>query len=106
MSPKHSKPEITVVGELPEPERHTTPPARHWMKVAAEAMKNEGQWMQVRVPHLTVDRHKQASHDIRHKKLFAFRWDGFDARYIAGELYVRYDEPEVAAEPTPIRKAL
>lgn len=97
MSPKHSKPEIDVVGTLPERPRHTTPPADHWITVAAQAMTHSGKWLRVRVPHLSVDRHRQVVADIRHGKIFAFRWGGFDAQYIDGELYVRWADTEEAA---------
>ena len=91
MSPKSSKPEITVVGALPERHRATTPPADHWIAVAAQAMTHNRQWLKVRIPHLSVDRHRQVVSDIRKGTIFAFRWGGFDAQYIDGELYVRYD---------------
>lgn len=97
MSPKSSKPEITVVGALPERGRQTTPPADHWITVAAQAMTHSGKWLKVRVPHLSIDRHRQVVSEIRHSKIFAFRWGGFDAQYIDGDLYVRYDEPEEIA---------
>lgn len=105
MSPKSSKPEITVVDELPEQARRTTAPADHWITVAAQAMTHRGHWLKVRIPHLSLTRHRQAVSEIRRRSLYAFRWPGFSARYIEGELYVRYDEPDEITEPTPIRKA-
>lgn len=106
MSPKSSKPEITVVGELPTPEPRTTPPARHWITVAAKAMEHEGQWLMIRVPHLKRERHRQVVSDIRKGNIFAFRWPGFSARYVDGDLYVRYDEQDETVAPTPLRKVI
>lgn len=97
MSPKSSKPEIAVVGTLPDRPKRTTPPADHWITVAAAAMQHHGKWLKVRIPHLSVDRHKQVVRDIRRGDLYAFRWGGFDAQYIDGELYVRYTDAEEAA---------
>lgn len=97
---KNTKVQIDIVGELPNPERRTTPPADHWLKVAANAVANEGDWLRIRIPHLTRDRHKQAVTSIRRGTIVAFREGGFDARYIDGDLYVRWVNQENAASTT------
>lgn len=100
---KHTKVQIDVVGELPTSERRTTPPADHWIKVAANAMANEGAWLRIRIPHLTRDRHKQAVSDIRKGGIFAFRHGGFDARHVDGDLYVRWIDPEHATSTADLK---
>lgn len=89
--PKNPKVQIgQPLDELPEPAPRTTPPAAHWLKVAKAARDADGKWLPVRVGHLTVDRHRQVGHDIRHRKIVAFRDGNYDARFIDGTLYVRH----------------
>lgn len=95
----------TPLDTLPSEASRTTPPARHWLKVAEHARTNEGHWLPVRVGHLTVDRHRQAAYDIRHRKIVAFRDAGFEAAFRDGTLYVRYVEPVQAAGVTRIKRA-
>ena len=94
MSPKSSKPEIAVVGELPERTPRTTAPADHWITVAATAVQHQGEWLKVRIPHLSLDRHRQVVGDIRRGGIYAFRDGGFDARHIDGDLYVRFNNAD------------
>lgn len=98
MSPKSSKPEIAVIGELPSSAPRTTPPAQHWLDVSAAGKEHEGQWIRVRIPHLSRERHKQVPHDIRRGELFAFREPGWNARSIDGELYVKFQTPTTMQE--------
>lgn len=86
---------------LPEAEPRTTPPARHWLKVAQAARDAAGKWIPVRIGHLTLDRHRQVGHDIRHRKPVAFRDGGYEAHFIDGTLYVRHVPEGVASVNTP-----
>lgn len=82
----------------------TTPPAQHWMEVAAACRAAEGQWLPVSLGERTTAYYKQAASSIRNagkdpKGLYAFRSGGYDAEYIDEQLYVRY-------APTPILTAV
>lgn len=74
--------------------------APHWVKVGAACLQHEGQWLPVRIGHLSVDRHRQVVSEINAGKLAAFRnWPGFKAAYRDNTLYVRYDDPETVTTP-------
>lgn len=74
--------------------------APHWVRVGAACLQHEGQWVPVRIGHLSVDRHRQVVSEINNGRLAAFRnWPGFKAAYRDNTLYVRYDDPESATDP-------
>lgn len=71
--------------------------ASHWMAVADECRRHTGQWVPVRVGHLTVDRHQQVPGDIKKGALGAFRDGQWDAAFRAGQLYIKHVTPAATA---------
>lgn len=95
-----------------EPRR--TPPAEHWVAVAAAAREAEGQWLPITIPGKSASFYTQSASCIRNsgktdgraKTLYSFRSGGYDAEVIDGQLYVRYaPQPTLTAVPRAAKGA-
>jgi len=93
------------VAEIPEANAGVSRPAPYWIEVAEHVKANPGQWIPVRLDHLTPRGHASAVQRInaasrgqqsKTSKNAAFLEPGYEAAYRDGVMYVRYDAPAVA----------